>query len=48
MRRFLDGLYTASAWLAGLGMIGVLLMVSLMILGRLLGFPVSGYAAYAG
>lgn len=48
MRRFLDGLYTASAWLAGLGMIGVLLMVSLMILGRLLGFPVGGADAYAG
>jgi len=48
MRRFLDGLYTASAWLAGLGMIGVLLMVSLMILGRLLGFAVGGYDAYAG
>ncbi|MGE4451206.1 TRAP transporter small permease [Castellaniella sp.] len=48
MRRFLEGLYTASAWLAGLGMIGVLLMVSMMILGRLLGFPVGGVDAYAG
>ena len=48
MRRFLDGLYTASAWLAGLGMIGVLVMVTLMILGRLLGFAVGGYDAYAG
>ena len=48
MRRFLDGLYTASAWLAGLGMIGVLVMVTLMILGRLLGFPVGGYDSYAG
>jgi len=48
MRKFLDGLYTASAWLAGLGMIGVLVMVTLMILGRLMGFPVGGYDAYAG
>lgn len=48
MRRFLDGIYTASAWLAGLGMIGVLLMVSTAILGRLLGFPVGGADAYAG
>ncbi|MFV0282389.1 MAG: TRAP transporter small permease [Castellaniella sp.] len=48
MRRFLDGIYTASAWLAGLGMIGVLLMVSTTILGRLLGFPVGGADAYAG
>ena len=48
MRRFLNGLYTASAWLAGLCMIGVLVMVTLMILGRLMGFPVGGYDAYAG
>src|SRR5690606_18203328 len=48
MRRFLDGLYTASGWLAGLCMIGVLLMVTLMILGRLLGFPIGGADAYAG
>ena len=48
MRRFLNALYTASAWLAGLGMIGVLIMVTLMILGRLMGFPVGGYDSYAG
>ena len=40
MRKFLDGLYTGSSWLAGLGMIGVLLMVSYSIVGRLAGFPV--------
>src|SRR5690554_5871643 len=48
MRKFLDGLYTGSGWLAGLGMIGVLLMVSYSIAGRLAGFPVGGIDAYAG
>ena len=48
MRKFLDGLYTGSSWLAGLGMIGVLLMVSYSIVGRLAGFPVGGIDAYAG
>ncbi len=48
MRRFLDALYMASAWLAGLGMLGVLVMVSLMILGRLLGFNTGGFDSYAG
>lgn len=48
MRKFLDGLYTGSGWLAGLGMIGVLLTVSYSIAGRLAGFPVGGIDAYAG
>jgi TRAP-type C4-dicarboxylate transport system permease small subunit len=48
MRKWLDGLYDASAWLAGLCMILVLAMVSATILGRLLGFPVGGIDSYAG
>lgn len=48
MRRLLDGLYWASAWLAGLAMIGVLVMVMATILGRLLGFPTPGSDSYAG
>ncbi len=48
MRKFLDGLYTASGWMAGLAMIGVLLMVLLTIASRLLGFAAPGTDAYAG
>ena len=48
MRRFLDSLYDASAWLAALAMVGVLLMVLLSIAGRQLGFNVPGTDAYAG
>lgn len=48
MRLWLDRLYEASAWLAGLCMIVVLIMVTTTILGRLLGFPVGGIDAYAG
>jgi TRAP-type C4-dicarboxylate transport system permease small subunit len=48
MRRFLDFLYDASAWLAGLAMIGVLLMVLLSIVSRQVGFHVPGTDAYAG
>lgn len=48
MRLWLDRLYEASAWLAGLCMIVVLVMVTTTILGRLLGFPVGGIDAYAG
>jgi len=48
MRKFLDGLYSASGWLAGLCMILVLVMVTWMIVGRLLGLPVGGSDAYAG
>jgi TRAP-type C4-dicarboxylate transport system permease small subunit len=48
MRRFLDFLYDASAWLAALAMIGVLLMVLLSIVSRQVGFHVPGTDAYAG
>ncbi|RMX06488.1 TRAP transporter small permease subunit [Corticibacter populi] len=48
MRKFLDGLYAASGWLAGLSMIGVLLMVLLTIFSRFFGFAAPGTDAYAG
>ena len=48
MRRLLDFLYDACAWLAALAMIGVLLMVLLSIVSRQVGFHVSGTDAYAG
>ncbi|MDO5623621.1 MAG: TRAP transporter small permease [Pseudomonadota bacterium] len=48
MRRFLDLLYDASAWLAALCMVGILVMVLLSITGRQLGFLVPGTDAYAG
>ncbi len=48
MRRLLDFLYEAAAWLAALAMIGVLLMVLLSIAGRQFHFHVPGTDAYAG
>lgn len=48
MRKLLDGLYAASGWLAGLCMIGVLLMVLLSIISRNFGFSAPGTDAYAG
>jgi TRAP-type C4-dicarboxylate transport system permease small subunit len=48
MRRLLDFLYDASAWLAALAMVGVLLMVLLSIVSRQFGFHVPGTDAYAG
>jgi TRAP-type C4-dicarboxylate transport system permease small subunit len=48
MRRFLDFLYDASAWLAALAMIGTLAMVLLAIVARQLGWNVPGTDAYAG
>ncbi len=48
MRRFLDFLYDAAAWLAALCMIGVLVMVLTSILGRLMHFHLPGTDAYAG
>lgn len=48
MRRFLDFLYDASAWLAALSMVGVLVMVLLSIAGRQLQFNLPGTDAYAG
>lgn len=48
MRRLLDGLYTASAWLAGISMIVVLVMVLVTIFSRFFGVSVHGTDAYAG
>src|SRR4051812_26696228 len=48
MRRFLDLLYDAAAWLAALAMVGVLVMVLLSIVSRQLQFHVPGTDAYAG
>lgn len=48
MRKILDALYTGSAWLAALFMIGVLAMVLLSMLGRMLQFYIPGTDAYAG
>jgi TRAP-type C4-dicarboxylate transport system permease small subunit len=48
MRRSLDALYDAAAYLAALFLMGTLLMVLLGIFGRLLGFQVRGTDAYAG
>jgi TRAP-type C4-dicarboxylate transport system permease small subunit len=48
MRRTLDLIYDAAAWLAAASMVGVLAMVLTSILGRQLGFHVPGTDAYAG
>ena len=48
MRRALDSLYDAAAYLAALFMVGTLVMVLLGIFGRLLDFQVRGTDAYAG
>lgn len=48
MRKILNFIYTASAWLAGLGMIGVLAAVSFTIAGRFFGFSIGGVDSYAG
>lgn len=48
MRKLLNGLYDASAWLAGLSMIGILVMVLLTVVSRLFGFSAPGTDAYAG
>ena len=48
MRRLLDGLYDATAALAAVCMVGLLLMVMLSVLGRQLHFHVPGTDAYAG
>ena len=48
MRRLLNFLYDAAAWLAALAMIGVLVMVLTSIIGRLLHFHLQGTDAYAG
>ena len=48
MRRALDALYNAAAYVAALFLIGTLVMVLLGIFGRLLNFQVRGTDAYAG
>lgn len=48
MRKWLDGLYSASAWLAAIFMVGILLMVLLTIVSRFFGFAAPGTDAYAG
>ena len=48
MRRLLDVLYDAAAWLAAIAMIAILAMVLLSIVSRQFGFHVAGTDAYAG
>src|SRR5438552_17105346 len=48
MRRLLDTLYNAAAYLAALLLIGTLAMVLIGIFGRMFGFQVRGTDAYAG
>src|SRR5213593_594329 len=48
MRRLLDGLYNAAAYVAALFLIGTLVMVLLGIFGRVFNFQVRGTDAYAG
>ena len=48
MRRWLDRVYDAAAYLAALFLIGTLTMVLLGIFGRMFGFQVRGSDAYAG
>jgi TRAP-type C4-dicarboxylate transport system permease small subunit len=48
MRRALDALYTAAAYVAALFLIGTLAMVLAGVFGRLLDFQVRGTDAYAG
>jgi len=48
MRRILDFIYDAAAWLGALAMIGVLLAVLASIVSRQLGVNVPGTDAYAG
>jgi TRAP-type C4-dicarboxylate transport system permease small subunit len=48
MRRLLDILYDAAAYLAALLLMGTLAMVLLGVFGRIFGFQVRGTDAYAG
>ena len=48
MRRLLDGLFDAAAYLAAFFMVGTLAMVLLAIVGRLLNLFIPGTDAYAG
>ena len=47
MRRFLDGLYEASGWAAGLGMVAILAVTLLQVLGGFTDLYVRGTDAYA-
>jgi len=48
MRRFLDTLFDATAWMAAACMVSLLCMVLLSIVSREIGFHVRGTDAYAG
>ncbi|HEV7367629.1 TRAP transporter small permease [Arenibaculum sp.] len=48
MRRALDALYDASAWIAALFMIAILASILVQVLGGVFGFYVRGTDAYAG
>ncbi len=48
MRKALDHLYDAAAYLAAFFMVGILAMVLASVLGRLAGFNLRGSDAYAG
>ena len=48
MRRFLDGLYEASGWAAGAGMVAILVVTLLQVVGGFTDIHVRGTDAYAG
>ena len=48
MRRYLDALYDAAAYVAAFFMVGTLAMVSLGIVGRMFNWFIAGTDAYAG
>jgi len=48
MRKFLDAVYDASAWAAGLAMVAILVVTLLQILGGVSDLYVRGTDAYAG
>lgn len=48
IRRSLDALYTASAWLAALCLVGILLVIVTQMAARWSGIPFPGSSEYAG
>ena len=48
MRRFLDALYDAAAYVAAFFLVGTLVMVTLGIVGRLMNWFIAGTDSYAG
>ena len=48
MRRYLDALYNAAAYLAAFFLVGTLAMVTLGIIGRLMNWFIAGTDSYAG